>query len=1073
MRRARKLTILKPTINFCWFFFKWGTIAAVIGVLAAAPYLYRRLDEAVRSRVEAIFAAHYKGLRVSVHSAALTDGGIQVRGVSIVDPQADGPRAELAYFDELFLVCKTDLSSLLNSMPSIVEVVARRPTIRATHRRDGTWSTGRLFPLPKLGDQPPAITIEGGTLEMFDPLQKTPKTFTVRDGNFKVMRQANGEPAGNDRRLLAITGYCAADSIHRVEVAGAFDPAGGAWELSGIIDGLDVTPELIHDLPYECPNGLNLLETLRGQVQGKFAVRYNAAAAQPWTYSIAGQLNRGRLDDSRLPQPLTELRAGFKADNAGFAIENLTANAGPASIMLGMRRDGYGEHAPMALVAKATQLRLDRQLSTVLPDSWQDVWCESLPAGEIDLDATLHFDGRTWTPDISVTCHDVAVTYPKFPYRLEHGSGQITLRNNILKVENLIAYSDGEPIRLRGEIHEPGADWTGSFTVESRNLRVDQKLSRALPPKPREIVESLHARGSIGLFVHYWRQAGGAGAQSHLDPSQRLRPAVREIPLSDAQRPRRRRGQRPVLDVPGLARHERQRPGNVQRRHEAQRRWRQHSRHALQRRSRALGGRAARRLAPVGAATVERAESDRSGRPARRCRASDQLRDPQIRVTATPVKDTVTIEPGYFPYRLENVRGEFDYENGRVVLSHLSAEHGPNTRLTAHGACEVDAAGGWRLRLENLDCGRLTTDRDLVQALPPRLRKAITEMHLSGPVSIRGRFDLSSTGRPGEPLAAGWDVACDLQQVRMAYSLPLDNINGRLWLKGSFDGRQFRSHGGLDLDSLTYKDFQFTEVRGPLWIDDAKFLLGVTAPPAPNDHARSVTARCCGGMVRTDGWVSFGPDSHYNFDAVVAQAQLGLAAQEVFAGRQKLSGEVYGHLNLHGQGSGTNLLSGNGHVELRNADVYELPVMLSLLKVLSLRAPDTRAFSSSNINFRLEGGHIYFDRIHFSGDAISLRGTGEMDLDKNVQLTFYTVVGRDQFTVPLLSDVLGGASQQLMAIDVTGPLDHPQVVKKALPAVTEALQEIQAELQNMGTATAATPPAQPTPIAQPATPAVL
>ena len=190
----------------------------------------------------------------------------------------------------------------------------------------------------------------------------------------------------------------------------------------------------------------------------------------------------------------------------------------------------------MTVVAKATQLRLDRQLSAILPASWQDVWQQSLPAGEVDLDATLLFDGTTWTPDVAVTCHDVALTYPKFPFRLEHGTGRITLKNNVLLIEDMTAYSGGEQIRLRGEIHQPGTDWTGFFTVDTRSLVVDQKLIRALPEKPRAIVESLNPRGSIGLFVHYWRQAGAPVHNRIVDQLERLRLALRQVSLSAAQR---------------------------------------------------------------------------------------------------------------------------------------------------------------------------------------------------------------------------------------------------------------------------------------------------------------------------------------------------------------------------------------------------------------------------------------------------------------------------------------------------------------------------------------------------------
>ncbi len=1040
----------------------------MIGVLAAAPYLYRHLDETVRCRVESIFAQHYRNLKVTVHSAALADGGIQVRGVSIVDPKADGPRSEVAYLDELFLVCKTDLATLVRSTPPIVEVVARRPTIRATRRTDGTWSTSRLFPLPKFGDKPPVITIEAATLEIFDPLKKSPKSLTVRDAYFKVSRYNGGPQASATPgpQLLGLTGYCSADNIRRVELAGTFDPASGAIGLNGLIDGLDVTPELINDIPYDCPQGLNLLEALRGQVHGKFVVRYDGKAPTPWTYDITGQLSRGRLDDTRLPHPLTDLKAGFHVTTGGFAIENLTANSGPATLTLNVRRDGFDEKAPMSIVAKAVQLKLDRRLSAILPDSWKEIWQDSLPAGEVDLDANLQFDGVKWTPDVAVTCHNVALTYPKFPYRLEHGTGQIVWRNNALSVD-VTAYSDVEPIRLRGDIRQPGADWSGSFTVDTRNLHVDQKLTRALPPKPREIVESLNARGSIGLFVHYHRAPGGP-------VHNRIAISLNGCDMRYAKFPYPIHNVRGVVEAndktwtfqdlqgtndtglvrcqgdmkPGLE-------GDVLVLHFAAMSMplEEELRDALRPSARQLWN----ELNPSGAIDLRVDVVHQTG-----------WIDPRIHVTAAPVKDSVTIEPRKFPYRLEKVRGEFDYENGRVILERLAAEHGPNSHFSGRGFCEVDASGGWRLHLDNLRCERLTTDRDLMQALPPRLKKAITEMHLSGPMALSGRFDLASSGRPEEPVRAAWDLNAGLHQVRMAYSLPFENINGRLWLVGDFDGRNFRSRGELNLDSLTYKDFQFTEIRGPLWIDDQKMLLGGAVPPAPGEVPRAVTAHCCGGSVRTDGWVSFGPQSRYNFDAVIVQAQLARIAQEVLAGRQRLTGDISGTVNIHGQGSSFSLAEGGGHLELRNADVYQLPVMISLLKILSLRAPDTHAFSMSDIDFRLAGEHIYFDRINFNGDAVSLRGTGEMGLDKHLQLMFYTVVGRDQWRVPLVSDVLGGASQQLMAIYVDGTLTDPTVRKQALPAVNEALQEIQAELQNMSNGNTATANAAPGTRTQPA-----
>src|SRR5262249_22912855 len=156
---------------------------------------------------------HYSHLRVSVRSAALLGDGIQVRGVTITDPNADGPQAELAHFEELFLSCKTDLATLLTAPPDIKEVTVRRPTIRATRRPHGGWSANRLFPLPKFGAEPPTIMIEGGTLEIFAPLKVPSSTFTVRDGYFKVVATDPNDVPPGERPPLIVSGYCSADSI--------------------------------------------------------------------------------------------------------------------------------------------------------------------------------------------------------------------------------------------------------------------------------------------------------------------------------------------------------------------------------------------------------------------------------------------------------------------------------------------------------------------------------------------------------------------------------------------------------------------------------------------------------------------------------------------------------------------------------------------------------------------------------------------------------------------------------------------------------------------------------------------
>ena len=130
-------------------------------------------------------------------------------------------------------------------------------------------------------------------------------------------------------------------------------------------------------------------------------------------------------------------------------------------------------------------------------------------------------------------------------------------------------------------------------------------------------------------------------------------------------------------------------------------------------------------------------------------------------------------------------------------------------------------------------------------------------------------------------------------------------------------------------------------------------------------------------------------------------------------------------------------------MQLSDADVYEVPLMIALLKILSIRRPDKTAFSSSDIDFRVEHGRVAFERLNFNGDAISLVGNGEMDFQGRINLIFHSMVGRADRSLWGLRVVLGGASQQIMQIHVSGTLQNPETRREPFPGVNHALQQLQ------------------------------
>ena len=427
---------------------------------------------------------------------------------------------------------------------------------------------------------------------------------------------------------------------------------------------------------------------------------------------------------------------------------------------------------------------------------------------------------------------------------------------------------------------------------------------------------------------------------------------------------------------------------------------------------------------------------------------------PEMSVWLWPRAEETSIEPVFLPYRLENLTGQFHYANGRVQIEGLRGSHGAVT-VEGQGSCEFDGDGSWRLRLDRFAVDRLRADRELQQALPPRLRKAVQKLDPQGPVNLSGSWELAGGGHVASTSAASarafqarWNVDIQFQQTRVTCGVPLENLHGSVRLEGDFDGTRFQSTGELNLESLIYRDLQFTAIRGPIWIDDQVALFGSHASRRRGEpRPRSVTAAAYGGTVIADGEIRLGATPTYSLRASLSNAQLARLAQEVFTGRQQLEGNVVAELSLQGSAEGAHTLTGGGTIRLREADIYRLPQMVSLLKILSVRSPDATAFTASDIDFRIDAGHVYFDNMKFEGDAISLIGTGQMNLDGDMVMTFYAVVGRNRFQVPLVGDVFRGASQQMMLIRAVGNLREPQIIREPFPGVQQALQQLQAALQ--------------------------
>jgi hypothetical protein len=401
---------------------------------------------------------------------------------------------------------------------------------------------------------------------------------------------------------------------------------------------------------------------------------------------------------------------------------------------------------------------------------------------------------------------------------------------------------------------------------------------------------------------------------------------------------------------------------------------------------------------------------------------------------------SITILPTWFPYRLNDVAGTVQYSNGRFQLRNISATH-DETQVSVQGACGVAPDGSWTVQLPNVTADRIYLNRDLLAALPKELGKAVERLNLHGDLCLQG--SLAFSGAAGETPSTAWDVTVDVENGSLNCGFPVDHLHGDVHLVGSSGNGSFSSHGDLNVDSVMYRDIQLTGLTGPLYVDASGIVFGSEADAAGQGRPpQPLSASAIGGQLSADVRVGFEPEMPFRVQVRLDRGSLAEFSQEVALKTQNIRGQGNALITLSGNRFGQSSWRGTGAIRLFEADIYEIPVMLALLKLLSIRQPDTTAFTNSEIDFRVQGEHVYLDRINFYGDAVSLKGSGEMDLDRRIDLKFYTLVGRGELDMPVVRAVLRTASKQLLLIHVTGTLDDPQLTRDPLPLLKGTLEQI-------------------------------
>ncbi len=790
------------------------------------------------------------------------------------------------------------------------------------------------------------------------------------------------------------------------------------------VRGLTLDDELVAKLT---PNG----ETWRRQFNPVGGIDVRVAFTRPdggWRREVDVIPNRLGVTYDLFPYPFTELDGWLKTVTASDGTDEfrvqVTGKLGDRRVTVNGVVAGDGPDPHIAIRIVGTDIPIDDRLVAALPPKYAAALGKMRAGGRGDfvVDVRKRLGVNRVENTFRIRVYDGRVNYRHFPYALTRIRGNVMIRvtdtdsdrpqpvaadGDRVELRNFEASHDGGRLWLSGESEavDGTPDRKLTLRVQGENCPIDDAFKDGLTElKLDGAVTTLAPRGEVtfGADIEIWDRGQRPGAVAAADPSG-VQPAAAMLPVE------------PPFD------------------------------------------------------------------PATDLRLAFNFKGP-------------TVTPAFFPYELNQLAGVLRYHGGRLELVKFSARHAASElKLDAAEVRFSDGGGVWA-NLGGVSVTPFVPDAALLTALPGKLRGGFQELNLrggadltlkhlvvkvspTGPVVVRGQRPVEpvavapleppavapspDTGPPTETVVY-WNAELKLRGAALDAGLPFDDLTGTLASEGRHEGDRLGSvTGTLWLDKATVAKQPLTAVRVPFRIlpqePDPK-RPGAFYPAAV--EVRDLSATLFQGTVGGQARVILDDPVSYRLYLTASGVNLDeLARHYKLTDGAELRGLAQGSLLVENRWDaklGKRIPVGSGQVDVPHGRMYNLPVLLDLVKVLKGQQPDGCAFEEAHATFDLKGDRLTVTQLDLLGSAVSLGGSGQLDTDgKYVQFEFYTIWSQTLkrwLTTPL-GDVTGLLSGSLFKIELTR--ENGKLTPKAhmLPVVTDPVRGVAERLRNrFGTA---------------------
>lgn len=839
---------------------------------------------------------------------------------------------------------------------------------------------------------------------------------------------------GSSLTLTGVQGILNGSPI-RLEgrVAGFEDPE-MAMDLELWADHVDFVksrPILVGLAPHL--EGLYVYYAPEGQVDMEIKIRRAAEEGAPLDVSGEVFCRDIKMRYLLFPYTLERMRGTIKFRGDRYETAGVKGYHGPAEVVL----EGWGRN-PGPLVESRVKVHakgvpLDEDLRQALDKTQRDVYDQFAPRGVADAEVAVYRPPRAGAlPEVTVDLNlrECQFKYKWFPYELVRTTGRVVIAPDKTDIVNVQGRHGDAVISFSGQVvgldkPEPAVQ----LKVSGHGLAIDEDLEMALPERERGILRVFHLSGTTDIDGTVTR---GPETKGLLDYDMMLhlrnaRMVYEAFPFLAEEMT----GQ--VHLARGVCRIESLTGFNSGARIEARGTIEQTETDFAMDLTLAgkdvplnesLRGALGPEIRTVWSHMAPRGRVDLDARLTKAFGPNETVKH-HVWVTARDLQATLD----FFPYPLEHVTGQLEFQGSEVQLHDIRARTGP-TEFALDGRIRYTDAGP-EIDLAIRTKG-LRFEGPVREAVPDAIKRAFAVIRPTGRVDLNIEPLRFRPAGPGKAEAT-WMGSAVLDEVGMEPGLKIAGLVGTANLQGRWTDGRVSMDGQVWIQQGKIADKDISNTR--LVIDKPENTSTVSIKNVEGDFY--------GG--RMEGFATIGLETggKYAFNLAAEEVDFERMLREGFGLEHNIAGgRMRATLGLWAKTPDARTAEGSGYASITDARLYELPPVARLFSLFQIEPADQTAFQKARILYFLRGKRLVLGDIRLEGRALNLYGSGTMEPDGKIDLAFMVGKKNDDPLIPALSELMEGIRKQVVVVLVSGTLAEPKVETRTLSAVTAPIREV-------------------------------